>query len=132
MTKKKPAKPVSRKPVDDVCRVTGRVPEWMQEYLADQGIEAQFSLSSLTKEQFLALELAERLLQKEMNGLIRVTYDPQKHPEPQAELTDSAKNEYCKKASETDEEDTDKLTHETIGGEFEAGEDAAWSNSDTA
>ncbi|MCW4044786.1 MAG: hypothetical protein NWE94_04640 [Candidatus Bathyarchaeota archaeon] len=58
MAKKKPVKPVSRKPVDDVCRVTGRMPEWMQEYLADQGIEAQFSLSNLTKEQFLALELA--------------------------------------------------------------------------
>ncbi|MCW4044785.1 MAG: hypothetical protein NWE94_04635 [Candidatus Bathyarchaeota archaeon] len=67
-----------------------------------------------------------------MNGLIRVTYDPQKHPEPQAELTDSAKNEYCKKPPETDEETTGKPTHETIDGEWEAGEDAEWSNSDTA
>ncbi len=116
MTKKKLARPVSRKPRDDTCKVTGRLPEWMREYLADKGIEAQFSPSSLTKEQRLAIEHAERLLQQEMNGLIRVTYDPQSDLEPQAELTDYAKSEYRQRLAEpaeTDEEDADLATHET-------------------
>jgi hypothetical protein len=123
MTKKKSAKPKTRKPMDDICRVTSRMPEWMREYLAEKGIESQFSPSTLTIEQCLAVELAERLLQKEVNGLIRVTYDPQIDPEPKVEITDYAKDEYRQRSAETGEEDPGEATQETPDGEIETGED---------
>ena len=75
----------SRKPKEDVCRVSDRMPEWARDYLADNGIEGEFRYSLLSKEQCLALELAERLFHQESQGQIRVTYDPRKHPEPQPE-----------------------------------------------
>lgn len=87
--------------------------EWMREFLAAKGIESEFSLSKLTKEQILAIELAERLLQQEMNGLIHVTYDPQKHMEPQAELTDQATNTYTQKQANPNIEDADSANTET-------------------
>ena len=126
MAKKRVNKISSRKPTDEVCRVTGRMPEWMQEYLAAKGIEGEFNFAKLTKEQCAALDLAERLLQKEMNGLIRVTYDPKRDPEPQAELTDYAENEYRQKPPETDEDDADSATQEMLDDENESGEDAKW------
>jgi hypothetical protein len=44
------------------------MPQWMREFLADKGIDGEFNLSTLSKEQCLALDLAERLSQKEMTG----------------------------------------------------------------
>ena len=56
-------------------KITYRMPAWMREFLADHGLEGEFSLSKLSKEQWLAIDLAERLCQQEMSGLICVTYD---------------------------------------------------------
>ena len=92
MAKKRNSKQSSSKPRDDVRRVTGRMPEWMQEYLSDKGIEGEFSLSKLSKEQCLALELAEHLFHQESQGHIRATYDPRKYPEPQPEYAQETGN----------------------------------------
>ena len=85
MVKKRTVKQFKKKLEDDVCRVSSRMPDWAREYLADNGIEGEFRYSLLSKEQCLALELAERLFHQESQGQIRVTYDPRKHPEPQPE-----------------------------------------------
>ena len=106
MAKKRLNKHTSRKHIDEVCRVTGRIPEWMQQYLADKGIEGEISFSKLSKEQCLALDLADRLCQQEMKGLINVTYDPHINSEPQAELTDQAKNAYTDRQVNVDGEDS--------------------------
>ena len=105
MAKKRVNKISIRKPIDEVCRVTGRMPEWMQQYLADKGIEGEISFSKLSKEQCLALDLADRLCQQEMKGLINVIYDPHINSEPQAELTDQARNTYDNRQVNADGED---------------------------
>lgn len=126
MTKKKPVKPKTRKPVDDICRVTGRMPEWMREYLADKGIEGEFSFSKLSKEQCLALDLADRLCQQEMKGLINVTYDPHINSEPQAELTDQAINTYYQKQANSYCEDANSASREIPTEKAETEENSAW------
>jgi len=90
--KKQPNKQSSRKQKEESCRVSSRMPEWAREYLADNGIEGEFRYSLLSKEQCLALELAERLFHQESQGQIRVTYDPKKHPEPQPEPVQETEN----------------------------------------
>ena len=79
----------------------------MQEFLADKGIEDEFNLSTLSKEQCIALDLAERLYQQEMAGQITVTYDPPVDSEPQAELTDQARNTQYERHVDPDGEDSD-------------------------
>ncbi len=74
------------------------MPEWMREYLSGKGIESEFNDSKLSKEQCIALELAERLFHQESQGQIRVTYDPRKHTEPQPELAGGAQD----KSTQTD------------------------------
>jgi hypothetical protein len=90
--KKQHVRQGSSKPKDDVCRVSDRMPEWAREYLSDNGIEGEFRYSLLSKEQCLALELAERLFHQESQGQIRVTYDPRKHTEPQPEYAQETGN----------------------------------------
>lgn len=114
MAKKRHIKQSSKKPKDDVGRVTGRMPEWMREYLADKGIEGEFCLSKLSKEQCLALDLVERLFQQEMTGLISVTYDPQRHSEPQAELTEQARNAHYERQVNLDGEDSNSTSQENL------------------
>jgi len=113
MDKKQYGKRTSKKPKDDTCRVTYRMPEWMREFLADKGIEGEFNLSKLSREQCLALDLAERLWQQEMKGLISVTYDLQRHPEPQAEVTEHGKA-YFERQVDLDGEDTNSTCQETL------------------
>jgi len=96
----------SSKPKDDVCRVSDRMPEWAREYLSDKGIEGEFRYSLLSKEQCLALELAERLFQQESQGQIRVTYDPRKHAEPQPELANGAQDRSTQKDNDADDPET--------------------------
>lgn len=107
MAKKQHNKQSSKKSKDDICRVTDRMPEWMREFLADKGIQGEFSLSKLSKEQCLALDLAERLWQEEMKGLINVSYDPQRHLEPQGELAEQARNAHYERQVDLDGEDSE-------------------------
>jgi len=86
MTKKRQSKQSIQKPKEVMYRINYRMPAWMREFLADQGIEEEFSVRELSKDQLLAIDYAERLCQQEMAGLICVTYDPDVDPEPQAEL----------------------------------------------
>ena len=92
MVKKRSNMQFKKKSEDTVCRVSSRMPEWAREYLADNGIEGEFRYSKLSKEQCIALELAERLFHQESQGQIRVTYDPRKHPEPQSEYAQETDN----------------------------------------
>jgi hypothetical protein len=114
MAKKQHNKQSSKKSKDDICRVTDRMPEWMREFLADKGIEGEFNLSKLSKWQCLALDFAEGLCQQEMKGLITVTYDPQRHSEPQAELTEQARNSHLERQVNLDGEDSNSTSQETL------------------
>ena len=82
------------------------MPEWAREYLADNGIEGEFCLSNLSKEQCIAVELAERLFHQESQGQIRVTYDPRKHPEPQPELADGVQDRSTQENNDADDQET--------------------------
>jgi hypothetical protein len=88
MTKKCQIRQSSQKNQDDEYLITDRMPAWVRQFLANTGIDREFNLSKLSQDQWLAIELAERLCQLEKEGLIRVTFDPDIHPEPQVELTD--------------------------------------------
>ena len=101
MGKKQPNKQSTKKSEDNVCRVSSRMPDWAREYLSDNGIEGEFRYSLLSKEQCLAIELAERLFHQESQGLIRVTYDPRKHKEPQPELADGVQDRSTQKDNDT-------------------------------
>ncbi len=103
MAKKQKNKQRSEKTKVAVGRVSDRMPEWMREYLSGKGIEGEFNLSKLSKEQCIALELAERLFHQESQGQIRVTYDPRKHPEPQPELADGAQDKSTQKDNDADD-----------------------------
>ena len=92
MAKKQRNKQSSEKPKVAVGRVSDRMPEWMREYLSGKGIEGEFNVSKLSKEQCIAIDLAETLYHQETQGHIRVTYDPKKDSEPQAEPTQQAGN----------------------------------------
>lgn len=86
--KKRQTRQSSQKNQDDEFLITDRMPAWMRQFLASTGIDREFNLSKLSQDQWLTIELAERLCQLEKEGLIRVTFDPDIHPEPQVELTD--------------------------------------------
>ena len=85
----------------------------MRDFLDDKGIEADCSLSKLSKEQWLAIDLAERLWQQEMKGVISVTYDPDTNVDPQAELTDQAINTRTSRQVNGYDEDTKTPSEET-------------------
>ena len=114
MTKKNQIKQSSQKPKDDLYKITCRTPAWMREFLADHGLEGEFSLSNLSKEQWLAIDLAERLCQQEMNGLTHVTYNPDVNSKPQVELTEHGINARINRQGNAYGEDTKTPSEETL------------------
>jgi hypothetical protein len=89
--KKRQTRQGSQNHQNEEYSITDRMPDWMRQFLASTGIDREFNLSKLSYDQWLAIELAERLCQLEKEGLIRVTFDPDISPEPQVELTDYGK-----------------------------------------
>jgi len=114
MAKKRTFKQPRKKLEDYVCRVSSRMPEWAREYLSDKGIESEFHYSLLSKEQCIAIDLAESLYHQETQGHIRVTYDSKKDSEPQAEPTQQARNTSYEWEVDVDCEDPNAHSQENL------------------
>jgi hypothetical protein len=68
--------------------ITAKMPAWARTILANVGIDPEFKMSELTKEQREEIEKVNAFISLWNNGLVNVFYDPKTGNTPEFSLTE--------------------------------------------
>jgi len=81
--------------MNEVYRISHKMPNWMRAALANEGIPIEFSYDELTDEQKFMVVVLTEICKLVEAGILKVSFDPKKDSMPRFSLTEKGLKEFA-------------------------------------